>query len=178
MQVTSLEIKLRVSDHQKMEAYLKAKNALYIGEDHQIDTYFKVSSGRLKLREGNIENTLIRYHRKEQLGIKKSEVLLYKPSENIHGLKSILSDIHPVLCTVDKKRKIYFLENVKFHLDEVKNLGRFIEIEALSNPGNKPQEELRAQCEYYLKAFGIDQKEGIDQSYSQLMHSMSIQHAS
>ena len=32
---------------------------------------------------------------------------------------------------MDKKREIYFIHNVKFHIDNVKNLGTFIEIEAI-----------------------------------------------
>jgi len=38
------------------------------GLDHQIDTYFNVQKGRLKLREGNIENSLINYDRKNVSG--------------------------------------------------------------------------------------------------------------
>ena len=34
MNITSLEVKTRINDHQEIEAYLKAKNALYTGEDH------------------------------------------------------------------------------------------------------------------------------------------------
>jgi adenylate cyclase class IV len=37
---------------------------------------------------------------------------------------------------VDKKREIYFINNVKFHIDTVDGAGSFIEIEAIDNDGS------------------------------------------
>jgi adenylate cyclase, class 2 len=62
----------------------------FIGTDHQIDTYFNVQKGRLKLREGNIENALIQYNRANVLDAKQSDVILYKHLPNI-ALKNILT---------------------------------------------------------------------------------------
>jgi hypothetical protein len=55
----NIEIKARCNNPDKIRTILKSKAAKFKGIDHQIDTYFKVNSGRLKLREGNIENFLI-----------------------------------------------------------------------------------------------------------------------
>ena len=41
-----------------------------------MDTYFGVPEGRLKLRQGNIENSLIAYRRPNQAGPKTSDVTL------------------------------------------------------------------------------------------------------
>ena len=62
----NIEIKAKCSDHGRIRSILKSKNADFKGLDHQIDTYFKVNSGRLKLREGNLENHLIFYDRVNQ----------------------------------------------------------------------------------------------------------------
>ncbi|HFD33211.1 MAG TPA: CYTH domain-containing protein, partial [Gammaproteobacteria bacterium] len=43
---------------------------------------------------------------------------------------------------VDKQRRIYFIGNVKFHIDEVKGLGSFVEIEAIDEDGNIGLEKL------------------------------------
>ena len=128
-----IEIKARCSTPLSIQAILKAHNARFIGLDHQIDTYFRVPNGRLKLREGNIENSLIHYNRANQSGPKQSDVTLLKSPNEIATLKKILSDSVGILAVVDKKREIYFIENVKFHLDKVVGLGHFVEIEAINS---------------------------------------------
>jgi adenylate cyclase, class 2 len=71
------EIKAVCHDADKIRSVLIAEGADYKGLDHQIDTYFNVSRGRLKLREGTIENYLIFYERDERAGVKDSQVELY-----------------------------------------------------------------------------------------------------
>lgn len=114
-----IEIKAKCDDHSKIRRILKAHNADFRGIDHQIDTYFKVSSGRLKLREGNIENRLIFYSRKNQSEPKHSSVVSTEIDPN-SSPKEVLTDALGVLIKVDKKREIYFIDNVKFHIDIVK----------------------------------------------------------
>ncbi|MCU0332658.1 MAG: class IV adenylate cyclase, partial [Ignavibacteriaceae bacterium] len=138
------------------------------GVDHQVDTYFKVHSGRLKLREGNIENHLIHYERENKSGPKKSLVTLYKygPDQN---LKEILTKSLGVLVVVDKQREIYFIDNVKFHLDKVVGLGTFVEIEAIDKDGSIGSAKLLEQCKYYLNLLNISQKDLVEKSYSDLI---------
>jgi predicted adenylyl cyclase CyaB len=47
-----------------------------------------------------------------------------------------------VLATVDKHREIYFVGNVKFHLDTVEGLGTFVEIESIDMDGTIGQDRL------------------------------------
>ncbi len=61
MQHLNIEIKARTTRQAEIRSMLKNNNAEFKGTDHQIDTYFHVPNGRLKLREGNIENHLIHY---------------------------------------------------------------------------------------------------------------------
>ncbi|MFT5647501.1 MAG: adenylate cyclase class 2, partial [Aureispira sp.] len=62
----NVEIKAKCADIKVLEKILLEHQADYKGLDHQIDTYFNVPNGRLKLREGNIENALIHYDRGNQ----------------------------------------------------------------------------------------------------------------
>ena len=55
----NIEIKAKCQVPEKIHQILRKKEAEFKGIDHQIDTYFNVNDGRLKLREGNIENHLI-----------------------------------------------------------------------------------------------------------------------
>lgn len=72
MEYLNVEIKARCRNPEFIRNYLRSKNAKFTGVDKQTDTYFEVSAGRLKLREGNIENNLIFYNRNNQAGPKCS----------------------------------------------------------------------------------------------------------
>lgn len=58
---------------------------------------------------------------------------------------------------------------MKFHIDTVKDLGTFIEIEAIDEDGTIGEDELLNQCEFYLELFGIYQNNLISVSYSDLI---------
>ena len=145
-----------------------AQGADFKGTDHQIDTYFKVSTGRLKLREGSIENYLIYYQRADQAGPKQSDVILYKTDPN-SPLKQILTQSLEELAVVDKKREIYFIGHVKFHIDQVDGLGSFMEIEAIDANGDINKDTLLEQCQHYMQLLGISEKDLITNSYSDLI---------
>ncbi len=164
----NVEIKAYCKNQEKIRDILRSKNADFKGLDHQIDTYFKVNFGRLKLREGNIENFLIFYDRENREGPKESKVTLFK-SDPKSTLKEILEKSLGILVIVDKQREIYFLGNTKFHLDGVKNLGTFMEIEAIDVKGNIRKEKLFKQCQEYMKLFDIQEKDLISESYSDLL---------
>ncbi|MBS3091523.1 class IV adenylate cyclase [Candidatus Pacearchaeota archaeon] len=151
-----------------------AYNANFHGLDHQIDTYFKPPNGRLKLREGNVENNLIYYERENKQGPKQSLVTLFDTqSANVRDLKEILTKSIGVLAVVDKIREIYFVDNVKFHLDQVKSLGNFVEVEALDKKGDIGREFLIRQCADFLKEFQIQEKDLISISYSNMLLELS-----
>ena len=167
MQHLNIEIKAICKDKEFIKKILRKENANYIGLDHQIDTYFKTNKGRLKLREGNIENYLIFYDRENKKGPKQSNVaLLDRPDSR---LKKFLKDAFEILVIVDKQREIYFIGNVKFHLDNVKDLGTFVEIEAIDSNNKIGQEKLKQQCQFYLDLFKIQENDLIDCSYSDLL---------
>lgn len=163
------EIKARCKDAQALEIALKANGADYKGLDHQIDTYFVVPDGRLKLREGSIENTLIYYKRIEANGIKSSEVKFVSLEKSqVIGMKNLLGALHEVLVVVDKQRKIFFIDNVKFHIDEVIGLGSFVEIEAIGEQG-EDYLVLSDQCQFFMDKLEITKEACIDRSYSDMI---------
>lgn len=168
MHILNVEIKARCAHPEEAEYILMQEQADFIGLDHQIDTYFRVPEGRMKLREGNIEHSLIYYRRENQEGPKTSDVILHKPSKD-PGLKDLLTHSLGILTVVDKKRKIFFIGNVKFHLDEVIGLGSFVEIEAIDKEGNIGREALQKQCDHYLQLLGIKTGDLVAVSYSDLL---------
>ena len=162
------EFKARCNDIEKAEKLLLGLDPLFIGTDHQLDTYFNVPFGRLKLREGNIENALIHYYRTDTAGAKQSDVTLYnhQPDES---LKGALTKALGIKIAVDKTRKIYFIGNIKFHLDRVKDLGSFLEVEAIDKDGSIGIETLKKQCSQYAQLLGVQGGDYIAGSYSDLL---------
>ncbi|MFQ5570186.1 MAG: class IV adenylate cyclase [Rhodothermales bacterium] len=164
----NIEIKARCDDQDRIRRLLKERQARFVGDDHQIDTYFRVPEGRMKLREGRIENALIYYERTDQQGPKVSDVTLHR-TESGASLKTILSKALGVWGEVDKRREIYFIDNVKFHLDRVAGLGTFVEIEAIDRDGSIGQARLQAQCEHYLALLGVPAEALVPVSYSDML---------
>jgi len=171
MKRTNIEIKARCSkEHQdEIRNYLNNNNAKYIGIDNQTDIYFQVKKGRLKLRKGNIENSLIYYEKDDERGSKKSKVIICKNNEPSPDLENIVRQIHDVLVEVNKKGEIYFIDNVKFHIDEVIGLGNFIEIEAISENNSLCEEKIKKQGDYYKRLFNIKDRDLISNSYSDML---------
>jgi len=173
MNIKNFEFKARVNEIEKYETKLLTLHPTFQGLDHQVDTYFNVSKGRLKLREGNIENSLINYNRENILGSKESDIILYKHQPDI-ALKNILTLQLGIKVIVSKKRKIYFIDNVKFHFDIVDDLGTFIEVEAIDNSGAHTIAQLKEQCDKYFNFFELERSTLIDKSYSDLILDKSL----
>ena len=168
MSFLNVEIKAKCNNPENIRRYLLANNADFKGTDEQLDTYFNVPNGRLKLREGNIENNLIFYERTDQSGPKNSHFNLVKV-EDAKGLKEVLKKSNGLKVVVKKKREIYYISNVKFHIDEVPGLGSFVEIEAGNVFVDLSQKELKEQCDFYMREFGIEPEDLIEVSYSDML---------
>lgn len=163
-----IEFKARSRDNAALEALLQPLHPRFAGEDHQTDTYFNVPHGRLKLREGAIENALIHYQRSNIAGTKQSDVLLYQAGPDA-ALKKVLTAALGVKVVVAKRRRIYFVDNVKLHFDAVEGLGHFVEAEAIDGDGNIAVEKLQQQCSYFAQLFGIAPPDYVAGSYSDLL---------
>jgi adenylate cyclase, class 2 len=164
----NIEIKARCANPQAIRDILRSQGADFRGTDYQTDTYFKVERGRLKLREGNIENALVYYEREDQEGPKQAQVTLY-PTTPRSALKEILTQSLGILVVVKKQREIYFIDNVKFHLDTVDGLGTFAEVEAIDKKGTIGKAQLLAQCRTFLELLQITPDDLVAVSYSDLL---------
>ena len=169
----NVEIKARCPDHDRIRAVLESMNSRFVGSDHQVDTYFRVPEGRLKLREGTIENSLIHYQRPDQAGPKTSDVQLYRVAPD-PSLRAVLERALGVLVVVDKQRDIHFVDNVKIHLDSVQGLGSFLEIEAIDADGSRTEADLQQQCAAFMEAFSVEDADLMTDSYSDMLLSMGL----
>ncbi len=164
----NIEWKAIATNAAEQEKILLQLNPRYIGEDLQTDTYFETKQGRLKIREGNIENAVIWYERENLKGSKASKIILFKYEPN-PGLRNILTISNGVKIIVKKRRRIYFIDNVKFHFDEIEGLGKFIETEAIDTSDTPDVEKLQEQCNYYAGILNIKEEDYVKDSYSDLL---------
>lgn len=168
MSFLNVEIKAVCKNADFIRSYLMENKADFKGTDEQTDTYFNVLNGRLKLREGTIENNLIYYKREDQAGPKHSHFNLVKVDDP-GGLKEVLTKSVGIKIVVTKKREIYYIKNVKFHIDEIPSLGSFVEIEAGNILEDLSEEQLKEQCDFYIGKFGIKKEDMVEVSYSDML---------
>lgn len=164
----NFEFKARHNDIAAAEAILQQHHPRFAGEDHQVDTYFRVPNGRLKLREGTIEQALIFYQRSNVAGAKQSDVILYQHKADA-ALKEILTLSLGIKTVVDKQRRIYFIENVKFHFDTIEGLGTFVEVEAIDKDGSIGIDRLKEQISFYQELLCVKEEDFMAESYSDLL---------
>jgi len=162
----NIELKARLRDRRAALAACEALGARPMGDIHQVDTYFQVRHGRLKLREampGHAE--LVHYHRADTAGPKGCDYTLERVEASI---KTTLTAALGVVAVVDKVRTLYLWENVRIHLDAVAGLGDFIEFEAVLDAAHG-EEDGFAKLELLIARFGILPEEHLGQSYLELV---------
>ncbi|HMP87020.1 MAG TPA: hypothetical protein PKE63_07060, partial [Lacibacter sp.] len=74
--VRNAEIKARCADAGRIRTWLQQQGADFKGTDEQVDVYFNVPAGRLKLRRGTVEHALIYYQSADTAATKESQVQL------------------------------------------------------------------------------------------------------
>jgi len=135
--------------------------------ERQIDTYFGVARGRLKLRESLRSGAeLIHYVRPDVAGARECHYEIYHV-EDAEGLKELLKKALGVRAVVAKRREIYLIGNVRVHLDKVQGLGGFVELEGIVDH----QAELFHVAEEVRRlqqALGIDSLSLVKESYADL----------
>ena len=177
----NVELKARCKDPARVRALLEAAGARFEGVDEQRDTYFKVPHGRLKLRRGTIERALIHYERPDAADLKLSQVTLSRLEAvdefTLDEIEGALTRALGIRSVVGKRREIRFVENVKFHLDDVPGLGAFVEIEAIEAPNAPDEKALHAQCEAWRVRLGIEPEDLVAASYGDLVSSSPRRHS-
>ena len=104
---TNIEIKAKSNYQDKIRDTLISNKAEFKGIDHQIDTYFKTTNGRFKLRESSLSGPYLIFYIRENLSGPKSSVYQKLAVEDTIGLKDLLKKMQGVDTIVEKKREIY-----------------------------------------------------------------------
>lgn len=125
----NLEFKAELRDLALARTIVTHLGAVLAGTFEQTDTYYRVPSGRLKKRETIGEPTeYIFYHRPDRIAPKISQFTIYSEPQAIERFGATPL---PIRIVVKKVREVFLLANVRIHLDQVSQLGNFIEFEAM-----------------------------------------------
>ena len=159
----NLELKIKAVSHAPFIFALKNAGAENMGILKQKDVYYRVKKGLLKLRIENGSFTLIKYLRDEK-GKRWSNYELLR----LQGLnpEKYLNEIFDVEAVVEKKRKLYLYKNTRIHLDDVKTLGKFLELETLLTSDRK---DAVNRFNEIIKILNLDTAKQIRASYKNLL---------
>jgi len=125
----NVEVKVRLTEYQETLDKVASLTRQKPRQLEQIDTYFKTTYGRLKLREEVGQSELIFYIRPDQPDSKRSDYFRV-PVDEPDRLKDVLARALSVDVVVEKTRNVFFQGAIRIHIDEVQGLGHFLEIEA------------------------------------------------
>ncbi|MBI3482368.1 MAG: CYTH domain-containing protein, partial [Bacteroidetes bacterium] len=110
-------IKARLVNSKNVVKKLAALKAEFIGKDLQTDHYFETDKGKLKWREGTIENLITHYERFDDSGMERTIVYQYDINPSQDQIDDLFLN-HKVIGITKKERRIYQLNNIKIHLDK------------------------------------------------------------
>jgi homotetrameric cytidine deaminase len=127
----NIELKARDRDPEGTEARCLSLGASPAGTFHQRDTYFAARHGRVKLRsEPSSSPELIAYRRPDDREPTESTYVIAPvsaPDELAEALDAALGTV----VVVSKRRRLFLWQGVRIHLDQVDDLGTFVEFEAV-----------------------------------------------
>jgi len=162
---TNLELKARYASPQKAHRCAASCGAARQPDLVQQDTYYRVPRGRLKLREAQGEPPELIYYERSAESTERWSRFIREPVADAAGIGQILEAAFGVLAVVRKRREVYLFRDARIHIDDVEELGTFVEFEVTG--GKTPatagtMKELRA-------AFCIDDESVIKVSYSDMI---------
>jgi len=164
----NIEVKARCADLVAARRAARQIGARRQGLLLQTDTYFNVRRGRLKLREIRGERAeLIWYQRPNRAAARDSDYVIV-PVADPAALKMALCLGLGMRSVVRKRRELWMYRNVRIHLDQVEQLGSFIELEAVISTNHSPAVS-RRRLDVLVDALEIAKTDQLATSYGELI---------
>lgn len=176
----NVEIKARIWDVD----YAISKAKELCNNDGEIitqhDIFYNATKARLKLRkfeDGTAQ--LISYIRPNTTGLKISvydKASIY--ADTVDLMDRILSSALGVVGIVKKTRHVFIVGRTRIHIDNVENLGNFIELEVMMQSGNMDtdcdRETADKTANELLQALSIREEDLIAEAYIDLLNHKNI----
>jgi homotetrameric cytidine deaminase len=167
MPSVNVELKARDPDPESTFVRCVSLGAIDQGVLEQRDTYFVARRGRLKVREGDHATELIAYRRPDDVEPTEStyvRVAVSEPAQLLEALDAALGTV----VVVSKRRRLLQWEGVRIHLDEIEELGSFVEFEAVL-PDAGDLAAANAKLARLRGELGITQDALVDVGYADLL---------
>ncbi len=138
----------------------------------QADYFFATKTGKLKLRvfageRAERRGELIWYRRAEGHEPRPSDYTI-APTSEPEAMHAILSAVLPAAGVVRKRRLVFLVGRTRIHLDEVEDLGTFLEFEVVMDEGND-EAAAREEARRLMEAFEIAEGDLLDRSYVDML---------
>jgi adenylate cyclase class IV len=134
----------------------------------QVDTFFNVPNGYLKLRQFSPKSgELIYYVRPVQAGPKLSNYSRV-PTERPGLLCQLLAQALGICGEVRKRRRVYIVGQTRIHFDQVEGLGNFLEVEVVLRPKQTVAEGKRIAASL-RRELAVRQDELVEEAYIALL---------
>ena len=162
----SIEWKAEIRDPSIVRALVKRMGGVHASTVLHCDTYYRVIDGTLLKREIEGEaSEFIHYLRPAGVRPRHTRFTLYSEEQAAErfGAKPI-----PVWVIVEKRREVWVLDGVRVHLDEVEDLGRFVELEVLVTP-DQSVSACEAKIARLRTALGPFVGEPVSKGYAELL---------
>jgi homotetrameric cytidine deaminase len=164
----NVELKATDPDPARSLAVCRELGASDEGSLVQRDTYFRVPDGRLKLREQDPGGAvLIQYRRDDRAEARESRSRLVEV-DDAEAARTALDEALGTLAVVEKERRLLLWEGVRIHLDTVRGLGSFVELEGVAPEGSDLSGE-HGRVAQLAEALGITEDRILPDSYSDLV---------
>jgi predicted adenylyl cyclase CyaB len=109
---------------------------------------------------------LVSYQRPDSCSRRESRYRIVEVPQ-VDELRAALSETLGVKIVIAKRRRLFFWQSVRIHLDEVEGLGSFIEFEAIAAPDS--DFSLENECVEHLRGqFALEDADLIGASYADL----------
>ena len=134
----------------------------------QRDTFYAVPNGRLKLREfGDGTAELIYYERPDKIGPTTSRYTR-TPIADAASMRELLGQILETKGVVSKRREVFLVDRTRIHLDEVADLGTFIELEIVLTESQTDSDGQQIASDL-MEQLGVRQEDLIERAYVDLV---------
>ncbi len=169
---SNIEIKARARDFEGIRSRAGKLSDTPVQVIPQEDTFFNVEKGRLKLRIlAPDQSQLIYYTRPDQEGPKRSDYHITHSPDPLN-LKRVLELAYGIRGIVRKTRYLYLVGQTRIHLDDVEDLGQFMELEVVLEDGQSDAEGQKI-AEDLMSALGVEASDLIDGAYMDLLEKPS-----
>lgn len=134
----------------------------------QTDTFFRAAAGRLKLRElGDGRAELIHYARPDTPDPAESSYAKVAV-DDAPAYRALLASALGVAGSVRKRRLLYHVGRTRVHLDDVRELGWFLELEVQMAEG-EPAAAGALEAEGLLRRFAVPPAALVAEAYVDLL---------